>query len=130
MSAPQVVILSGPNGAGKSTLAGEIIFNQLGIADYVNADTIARGLSEFNPEGHAFDAGRYMLDHLKRLGKAQVDFAFETTLATRSFAVWIDELKTSGYEFGLIYVWLPHAAMSIRRVASRVSQGGHHVPPL
>ena len=128
MSAPQVAILSGPNGAGKSTLAERIIRDQLGILDYVNADTIAKGLSAFDSESQAFTAGRYMLEHLQRLATAKADFAFETTLATRSFATWIDDLLSDGYQFGIIFVWLPSADVSVRRVAYRVQHGGHHVP--
>lgn len=128
MSAPQVAILSGPNGAGKSTLAERIIRDQLGILDYVNADTIAKGLSAFDSESQAFTAGRYMLEHLQRLATAKADFAFETTLATRSFATLIDECLANGYEFLLIYIWLPNANWSVRRVATRVDLGGHDVP--
>ncbi len=128
MDAPNVVILAGPNGAGKSTTAKKIVCDQLGIQNYVNADTLARGLAEFNSESMAFKAGRIMLEHLKELAEKRVDFAFETTLASKTFAPWIAELKTEGYHFHLIYLWLPEPEMSIRRVADRVSRGGHHVP--
>ncbi len=128
MSAPQVVILSGPNGAGKSTMAEHLVRDQFGILDYINADTIARGLSAFDPESKAMDAGRYMLDFLKRVSSARADFAFETTLATRSFARWIDQLCVSGYEVGVVYIWLPSADLAVQRVSRRVEHGGHYVP--
>ena len=62
---PHVVVLAGPNGAGKSTTAPVLLRGKLGVDEFVNADTIARGLSAFAPEGVAIDAGRVML---RRLG--------------------------------------------------------------
>lgn len=83
---PQVVILAGPNGAGKTTVAPTLLRDSLNVRTYVNADVIAQGLSGFDPETHAVTAGRLMLAQLKQLGRSGVDFAFETTLASRSFA--------------------------------------------
>src|SRR5688500_7207563 len=83
---PHVVIIAGPNGAGKSTAAPFLLQGALRVSEFVNADTIARGLSAFEPEAVAIQAGRIMLDRLKQLAGARSDFAFETTLASRSFA--------------------------------------------
>ena len=57
----------------------------LGCREFVNADEIARGLSPFNPEGAAIQAGRLMIERVLQLMKDGQDFAFETTLATRSY---------------------------------------------
>jgi predicted ABC-type ATPase len=94
----------------------------------VNADVIARGLSGFSAEAVALDAGRMMLERLHELAAGQQSFAFETTLASRSFAPWIAKLKQSGYEFHLAYFWLPTADMAVARVTERVRAGGHAVP--
>ncbi len=56
----------------------------LKIIEFVNADEIARGLSPFNPEGVGFAAGRVMLNRISQLAKERKNFAFETTLATKS----------------------------------------------
>ncbi|HEX4796432.1 MAG TPA: hypothetical protein VH370_21765 [Humisphaera sp.] len=56
------------------------------------------------------------------------NFAFETTLASRTFAPRIRDLRSNGYSFHLIYLWLPSADQAIARVASRVQMGGHFVP--
>ena len=40
---PHVVVLAGPNGAGKSTAAPALLRGRLGVTEFVNADTIARG---------------------------------------------------------------------------------------
>jgi predicted ABC-type ATPase len=100
----------------------------LGIRHFVNADTLARGLSAFYPDDWAIKAGKIMLEHLHELARQRLDFAFETTLASRTFASWIENLKQDGYRFHLIYLWLPTAEMAVQRVRERVSGGGHDVP--
>ena len=40
---PNVVILAGPNGAGKTSAAPVILRDRLEVAEFVNADVIARG---------------------------------------------------------------------------------------
>ena len=95
--APLVVVIAGPNGAGKSTTAQRLLQGVLAVSEFVNADTVAQGLSAFRPESAGLAAGRVMLARLKWLAKARVDFAFETTLASRSFAPWLTELKGTGY---------------------------------
>lgn len=125
---PHVIAIAGPNGAGKSTTAPAILQGALGVTEFVNADTIAAGLSAFNPEKAAFHAGRIMLERLKQLASEGENFAFETTLASKTFACWLQKLKQQGYEFHLIYLWLPSPEFAIARVAERVRYGGHNVP--
>ena len=72
---PEIVIIVGPNGAGKSTLAPALLRDTLGILEYVNADTIAEGLSAFAPEDASFNAGRVMLRRLLDLSIRQESFA-------------------------------------------------------
>jgi predicted ABC-type ATPase len=96
--------------------------------EFVNADTIARGLSAFSPERVALEAGRIMLVRMRQLAEQQGDFAFETTLASRSFAPQITEWKRAGYAFHLIFLWLPSAELALARVHERVRLGGHDVP--
>lgn len=124
---PQLVILAGPNGAGKSTLAPELLA-QFGVREFVNADTIARGLSAFDPDSAAFEAGRVMLSRLKLLGQQRKSFAFETTLASRTFVPWLRQLDEEGYEVRLFFVWIANPDMCVNRVGERVRSGGHHVP--
>jgi predicted ABC-type ATPase len=127
-SAPNVVVLAGPNGAGKSTSAPSILKDTLGVDEFVNADVIARGLSGFEPERAAMAAGRIMLARLRELARQRRSFAFETTLASRSFAPWLADLIRTGYQFHLVFLWLPNADMAVARVAARVREGGHNVP--
>jgi len=89
---PQLIVLAGPNGAGKSTTAPELLRGLLDVKQFVNAHAIASGLSAFQPDEVAVRAGRVMLARLKELAATRQDFAFETTLASRSFAPWIRSL--------------------------------------
>ncbi len=91
-----MVVLAGPNGAGKSTVAEEVVRAHLGIVTFVNADVIARGLSGFAPGAVDLAAGRIMLARLGELASARADFAFETTLASRTFGPWLTALRATG----------------------------------
>lgn len=125
---PVVVVIGGPNGAGKSTTAPRTLRGPLAVTHFVNADVIARGLSAFNPESVAMTAGRIMLGRLRELGAQRASFAFETTLASRSFAPWLRELIGTGYEFHLVYMSVSQPELLVQRVADRVQRGGHAVP--
>ncbi|MDX2146717.1 MAG: AAA family ATPase [Planctomycetota bacterium] len=125
---PVVVVVAGPNGAGKTTIAREVLASTLGIAEFVNADVIASGLSGFNPESAAFPAGRVMLTRIKELAALRASFAFESTLASRTFAPWLKESKDAGYSVHIVYVMLESADLAVRRVRARVLSGGHAIP--
>lgn len=125
---PQIIIIAGPNGAGKSTLAPLLLRDWLGLMEFVNADAIASGLSAFRPEQAAMEAGRVMLRRLRELAARGENFAFETTLATRSYAPWLRQLRQEGWRISLIFVWLENPELALARVRARVAAGGHHVP--
>ena len=125
---PSVVILAGPNGAGKSTAAPELLQGELAVNEFVNADVIARGLSAFDPDRAAIAAGRVMLARLNELARQRESFAFETTLASRSFAPRLRALRKSGYAIHLLFLWLSSPDLAVQRVAYRVRSGGHDVP--
>jgi predicted ABC-type ATPase len=125
---PNIYVIAGPNGAGKSTMAQTLLKPFLHCEEFVNADDIARGLSAFRPEGVALEAGRAMLRRLDDLAQRQVDFAFETTLASRSFAPWLRKRQQETFKVHLFFLWLPTAEIAIARVAARVAAGGHNIP--
>ena len=100
----------------------------LGCKEFVNADEIAKGLSPFNPESVAIEAGRLMLQRMDDLLSEGEDFAFETTLATRSYVKFVERAQAKGYFVTLLYFWLPTPEQAIERVATRVSEGGHNIP--
>jgi len=99
---PHVIVIARANGAGKSTVAPALLRDKLGVSEFVNADVLAQGLSAFSPETVAVTAGKIMLRRLDKLTEANADFAFETTLSTRSFVPRIQKMRGEGYKFKLI----------------------------
>ena len=125
---PKLFIMAGCNGAGKTTASYSVLPELLGCKEFVNADEIARGLSPFNPESVAIEAGKLMLQRIKHLMTERKTFAIETTLATKSYANTIKKAKELGYHVILLFFWLPSPEMAVERVAKRVSEGGHNIP--
>ena len=125
----KIVIIAGPNGAGKTTFATEFLPYEGGHPVFVNADLIAAGLSPFNPDASAFRAGRLMLEEIDRHAAAGRNFAFETTLAGHTYATRITKWRTFGFTVKLIFLALRTPEEAVARVALRVRQGGHNVPP-
>lgn len=124
----RLYIISGCNGAGKTTASSTILPEILGCIDFVNADEIAKGLSPFLPESASIEAGRLMLDRIHKLFSKGQDFAFETTLASKSYRNFIIRAKENGYYVKLIYFWLQSPDLAVRRVETRVKEGGHSIP--
>src|SRR5438876_11521134 len=100
---PEVVILGGPNGCGKTTSAQRLLADTLAVMTFVNADVIARGLAGFDPDSAAIEASRIMLERLRQLAESRASFAFETTLAARTYAAWLKQWKQEGYRVRLYY---------------------------
>jgi predicted ABC-type ATPase len=125
---PSIVALAGPNGAGKSTVGSTLLRETLGITTFVNADVIAQGLSGFDPEGAAFEAGRILLERFDDLARRRTSFAFETTLSGRAYLRRILQLVERGYRFHVVFVWLRSPELAVARVRERVRSGGHSIP--
>ena len=125
---PRCIVIAGPNGAGKTTFAREFLPKDAGIVHFVNADLIASGLSPLRPSLAAAAAGRLVLTELDRMAKARADFAFESTLAGRSYAASMKRWKAAGYRIEIVFLRLPSTQLALRRIAARVKQGGHNVP--
>ena len=124
----QLYIIAGCNGAGKTTASFTILPEVLDCKEFINADEIAKGLSPFQPESVAMQAGRIMLARMDELLQKGVTFAFETTLATKSYKQKIEWAQANGYEVTLLFFWLCNVAMAKERVAQRVAEGGHNIP--
>jgi predicted ABC-type ATPase len=121
-------VIGGCNGAGKTTTAMKILPGALNCIEYVNADAIAVGLSPFNPESVVIQAGKLMIERLHILARSRVDFAFESTLASKMLVSFIDSCKKNGYVATLIYFWLNSPDLAVARVQDRVRRGGHSIP--
>ena len=123
----RIIIIAGPNGAGKTTFACEYLLKEAHCPDFVNVDLIAAGLSPFDPDRAAIQAGRIMLSEIQRRVRKRESFAFETTLSGHLYARMIPEWRNAGYHVRLLFLALANPEMAISRVATRVAQGGHDV---
>ena len=120
-------IISGCNGAGQTTASYTVLPEILKVKEFVNADEIAHGLSPFNPEGMAIEAGRLMLLRIDELLLKGWDFAIETTLATRSYSRLVQRAQAMGYTVHLMFFWLNSVNLAEERVETRVQLGGHNI---
>lgn len=125
---PNLYIIAGCNGAGKTTASYTVLPEMLNCKEFVNADEIARGISPFQPDKAAIDAGKIMLTRIKELINLKVDFSFETTLSARYFVTLINEAQRQGYYVTLVFFWLNSIELALQRVKMRVSEGGHDIP--
>ena len=125
---PKLYIIAGCNGAGKTTASFTILPEILGCKEFINADEIAKGLSPFQPESVAMQAGRIMLARMDELLQKGETFAFETTLATKSYKQKIEWAQANDYEVTLLFFWLDSPNIAKKRVAQRVAEGGHNIP--
>jgi predicted ABC-type ATPase len=100
---PTCWVIAGPNGAGKTTFALKYL-PAAGCQNFVNADLIAAGMAPLAPERERMSAGRLFLTEVQRHIQARHDFGVE-----------------------LVYLALPTPDMAKRRVAERVSHGGHDI---
>lgn len=128
MEDKNLYIIAGCNGAGKTTASFSILPKILDCKEFVNADEIAKGISPFQPEKVAFEAGRIMLSRIDELFKNQESFAFETTLATKSYKQKIEFAKANNYYTSLLFFWLKTPELAKERVKIRVKEGGHNIP--
>jgi len=123
----KLYIIAGCNGAGKTTASYNILPQILDCKEFVNADEIAKGLSPFQPEKVAIEAGRIMLQRVDELMRHGVDFAVETTLATKTYVQKIKKAQESGYIVTLLFLWLRNVELAKDRVEIRVKEGGHNI---
>jgi predicted ABC-type ATPase len=125
---PNLYIIAGCNGAGKTTASFTVLPEMLDCDEFINADEIARGISPLNPDRASIEAGRLMLTKIDKLITNKKDFAFETTLATKSYIKTIEKAKLHGYEVTLVFFWLESVELAKERVKIRVQHGGHNIP--
>ena len=124
-----VYVIAGPNGSGKTTFARKFLPDYAKCPNFINADLIAQGLAPFGPHRAEVKAGRLMLQQIQSFSSRGLDFAFETTLAGRSYARLFRTLKRRGYAIHLFFLWIPGPSLGIARIKDRVASGGHDGPP-
>jgi len=125
---PTFYLIAGPNGAGKTTFAKTFLPHYADCPRFLNADLIAAGLSPFDVDAVAVQAGRLLLTNMQNAITSHESFALETTLSGRGYLKQIRQMKDIGYHFVLTFLWIESAEMAIKRVAQRVQRGGHNIP--
>lgn len=121
---PIVVAIAGPNGAGKTTFYHAHL-RRAGLP-FINADVLAREL-----DAEPYAAAR-MADALRReFVRRRASFVFETVFSdpVGDKRAFLQQAAKSGYTVVLCYIGISGPDVSETRVAMRVSQGGHDVPP-
>lgn len=125
---PTIYVIAGPNGVGKTTFADRYLPDEARQIEFVNADLIARGLSPYDPDVVAMDAGRIAIGRIRQLIANQVGFTWETTMSGRSAAGWLREAKTAGFTLKCYFLWVRQPEIILTRIRQRVVEGGHNIP--
>ena len=125
---PRCIVIAGPNGAGKTTFARRYLPEDERVVHFVNADLIASGLSPLKPQLASIRAARLVLREIDRLALQRADFAFETTLSGLGYVRRMRAWKQVGYRIEIVYLKLQSSGLALRRIATRVREGGHDVP--
>ena len=122
-------MFAGANGVGKTTMAEYFMtLPEVELKEFVNADSIAKGLSPFNPEGQKLAAGKLVHRRITELLDDGGDFASETTLSGKGHVKIIEQAHRNGYDVYMVYCYSDNVEVNVKRVRNRVIEGGHDVP--
>ena len=125
---PTIYVIAGPNGVGKTTFADRYLPDEAKQVEFVNADLIARGLSPYDPDVVAMDAGRIAIGRIRQLVADKIGFTWETTMSGRSAAGWLREAKAAGFTVKCYFLWVKDVDITMARIRFRVGEGGHNIP--
>ena len=124
---PTLYIIAGPNGVGKTTFADRYLPDEAQQLEFVNADLIARGLSPYDPEAAAMEAGRIALTRIRELISGRIGFTWETTMSGKTAVVWLRTARDAGYVLKAYFLWVRNPETTMRRIRQRVVEGGHDI---
>lgn len=116
-----------PNGVGKTTFADRYLPDEAKQLEFVNADLIARGLSPYDPDSVAIEAGKIALRRIRELIAHRIGFTWETTMSGRTAVGWLREAKTAGFVLKAYFLWVRDPEITIARIRQRVIEGGHNI---
>jgi predicted ABC-type ATPase len=121
---PIIMAIAGPNGAGKTTFYHAHL-RPAGLR-FVNADVMSRELT-IEP----YDAARVAAEVRAALVASRESFVFETVFSdpVGDKLSFLQAASADGYTVVLCFIGVGGPDVSDARVAMRVSQGGHDVPP-
>jgi predicted ABC-type ATPase len=124
---PTLYIIAGPNGVGKTTFADRYLPDEAKQLEFVNADLIARGLSPYDPDSVALEAGKIALKRIRELISNRIGFTWETTMSGKTAVVWLRQAREAGYALKAYFLWVRNPETTIRRIRQRVVEGGHNI---
>jgi predicted ABC-type ATPase len=125
---PTLYIIAGPNGVGKTTFADHYLPDEAKQLEFVNADLIARGLSPYDPDSAAIEAGKIVLRRVRELISRRIGFTWETTMSGRTAVNWLRQAREAGFALKAYFLWVRNPETTIYRVRQRVVEGGHDIP--
>lgn len=129
-SRAEITVLAGVNGAGKSSIGGAHLRACGG--EYYNPDEAARAAREASPGLSQAEANAFAWREGKRRLEAAIAtasaFAFESTLGGHSITRMLIDAAKAGATLRVWFVGLANVELHLRRVAERVSKGGHDIP--
>jgi predicted ABC-type ATPase len=130
---PVFYLLAGPNGAGKSTLYRSAVTSGLlpTGAEFVNADLHEAAALQHITDPQARSAqARTWADARRAACLAQgLSFVSETVFSHPSKLALMQEARAAGFAVVLLVVCVNDPRQLLGRVAQRVAEGGHDVPP-
>ncbi|HEV2393649.1 MAG TPA: AAA family ATPase [Verrucomicrobiae bacterium] len=124
---PILYIIAGPNGVGKTTFADRYLPDEAKQLEFVNVDLIARGLSPYDPDSVAIEAGKIALRRIRELIEQRAGFTWETTLSGKTAVTWLRQARQVGYELKAYFLWVRDLEIAMQRVRQRVTEGGHNI---
>lgn len=121
-------MFAGPNGSGKSTLIGDYLAKNECPAYYICPDSLLDKTKPATKEEYvrAMEKAEVLRENAIEDGKS---FTFETVLSTSEKIDFIARAKERGYNITTIYVATVDPSINVARIAQRVKDGGHDVPP-
>ncbi len=126
MGQAELIIAGGANGSGKTTFAREIV-DTFGIK-YLGADEIAAEINKENPEKVAVRVARIFSQILEQSIENGASLLVESTLSGVSLKKFLVQAKAKKFKISIYFIYLSSAELCVKRIASRVARGGHHVP--
>ncbi len=121
---PVLIMLAGPNGAGKS-IYHRVYLSHLNLP-FLNADNLAS-----KADLDAYTSAKQIARMREIMCAQKQSFITETVLSDPIGAKinFLKQASKQGFQVRLIFIGIADAALSQKRVASRVKAGGHDVPP-
>lgn len=127
---PALSVVAGPNGSGKTTTTQLLLKHTWAAGSLcINPDDIAQ--QQFG-DWNSPQATLLAAQEATRLREACLaerrNFVFETVLSTDEKVAFIRKAREKGYFIRLFFVCTNDPKINLRRIAERITKGGHAVP--